>query len=574
MKYPLIGKDTFTAENIRNCEEHILSIQRRLDKAVADNNKKGIRENFDLLTKRSTAVRILATWKITQRNQGKYTAGVDGIALPKGESREHQNQFRLNILSEIDIEKKPDSIRRVFSPKSNGDKRPLGIPTLHDRIIQEVFRTALEPIVEYHFSSNSYGFRPKRNCQDAMSQLFIKLSRDNAPRYVVEGDIKGCFDNINHEHITNTLQDWAIPQWTAKYITQALKSGIFYDGQVYDSETGTPQGGIISPLLANVALTTLDELCRTFHPRKHDKRKTNPIVRYADDFVIVSRSRSEAEEIKRKVSEHLKEVTGLTLSQEKTKITHITKGFNFLGFNFKKYKKLTKGGKVKHTLIIQPQKEKVQQFLKNCKEILNNHKTLPQGQVIKILNPKLRGWGMYYRHVISARTFSVVDGKLWNQLYYWAKKRHPNKSKRWVLRKYFQKSVYRKSHFIDKETDEKLFLLSTIPIKRFIKVNNQYRVYDGNPETLKYWDKREYLNAYDQLDTVQRRKLYRKQKGKCPHCNGRILQKDIEERSIHVHHVKPVSEGGKNNYSNLRLIHADCHREIHSKIPLDDYKKE
>ena len=259
--YQNIEGNIFTAENIRNCEEHVLSIQRRLDKAVADNDKNSIQRLFDLLIRKSTAVKVLATWRITQRNQGKYTAGVDGISMSKDHNRKTQNQMRLKLMDKIDIGKKPDPIRRVFIPKPNGKQRPLGIPTLHDRIIQEILRIAIEPTAEYHFSDNSFGFRPKRSCQDAMSMLQKFLAKSDRKKYVIEGDIKGCFDNINHNHIISILEDWLIPKWTIQIIEQILKSDIFHNGEIYDSETGTPQGGVISPLLANVALTSLDNFC-------------------------------------------------------------------------------------------------------------------------------------------------------------------------------------------------------------------------------------------------------------------------------------------------------------------------
>jgi RNA-directed DNA polymerase len=249
-----IVDNIFGTENVRNCSEYVISIQRRLDKAVADNDTKGIRETFDLLAKRSMAVKILAIKRITSDNRGKYTAGVDGIAMPRND-RKLQNQMRLKLLDKIDIQKKPDNIKRTYIPKPNGKKRPLGIPTLIDRIIQDILRTALEPIVEYHFSKNSYGFRPKRSCQDAQGQLFKKLGRTTSPKYIIEGDIKGCFDNINHEHIINTLLEWQVPTWATEIIKDMLKSGIFHNGEVYNNDTGTPQGGVISPLLANVALT-------------------------------------------------------------------------------------------------------------------------------------------------------------------------------------------------------------------------------------------------------------------------------------------------------------------------------
>ena len=197
-------ENIFSAENIRNCEQYVFSIQQRLDRAIAANNVKRIRHILDLLTKRSKAVKILATYRITIRNQGKYTAGVDGISIPKG-NKALADKIKMELLESIDIKAKPNTIKRVFIPKGNGKKRPLGIPTIKDRINQEILRTALEPIVEYYSHDNSFGFRPKRSCHDAIELLFSKLSSKNRSRYIVEGDIKGCFDNISHTHITKTL---------------------------------------------------------------------------------------------------------------------------------------------------------------------------------------------------------------------------------------------------------------------------------------------------------------------------------------------------------------------------------
>lgn len=560
MERQSIGVDMFSAENIRNCEKHVLSMQRRLDKAVADNDKEGIRETFDLLTKRSMAVSILATWRITHRNSEKYTAGVDGIAIPKGQSREYQNQIRHRLMADVDIGKQPRKIKRVYIPQPDGKKRTLGIPTIHDRIVQEILRIALDPIVEYHFNNNSYGFRTNRSCQDAMSQLFVKLAREDRPKYVLKGDIKGCFDNIRHEHIMETLAEWKVPKWAIETVRKMLQTGIFHNGEVYDSEMGTPQGGVISPLLANVALTTFDDFCAKF-----GTKKSNPIVRYVDDFVIVCRNEPEAIEVKEEIAEHLQTKVGLTLFEEKATITHIYKGFDFLGFNFRKYKTLRKSGKVKYSLSIRPQKEKVNKLLEECKGILDRYKTATQQNIILLLTPKLMGWAMYYRHVVATRTFSRIDGKLWDKLYRWANRRHPKKSKGWIMNKYFQRTSERKSHFVDRETNTKLPTLGKIPIKRFVKVNSKFRVYDRNSETLEYWNKREYLNAFNQIESVKRGRLFTNQRGKCPHCKGTITQEDIKGQETHVHHVIPKSEGGTDSYSNLRLLHTECHREIHAK---------
>jgi RNA-directed DNA polymerase len=577
-------KDIFNAGNIRNCEKYTLAIQRKLDRAVVGNDNDSIREIFNLLTRKSNAVKTLATWRITQRNAGKYTAGVDDIKIPYG-TRAEQNAVRLSLLDEIDIQRKPDNIRRTFIEKSNGKKRPLGIPTLRDRIVQEILRIAIDPIVEYHFNDNSYGFRPKRSCQDAQRLLHMKLGKPNSPRYVLEGDIKGCFDNINHEHIIKTLREWSVPKWATKTIEQMLKSGIFYNGEVYDNDTGTPQGGVISPMLANVALTTLDEFCfeKYGYTSKNSKSdrvySTNPIVRYADDFVIVCKSEPQTKQIKGEIAQHLKEVVGLSLSEEKTHITHIHKGFNFLGFNIRKHhigngkQGIPKGKKQRmndygkhgdYELLIKPQKEKAQKLLQSCKEELEKRLTLTQDEILRILNPKIRGWGMYYRFAVSKQTFSKVDWLLWRKLYNWAKRRHPKKTKSWIINRYFHKVGGRKHIFKDQDTGIEIYRLADIPITRFVKINTTNRVYDTNPDTIEYWEKREHVNAYKQIESVRIGQLYQKQHGKCPYCNSRISEHDIAETQVHVHHMRPRSSGGKDGYNNLRLLHSDCHRELHA----------
>lgn len=554
-----MNKDSiFNVENIRECEDYVLSIQFSLDKAVAMDDTKVIHRYFDLLCKRSEAVRILAVNRITRINQGKYTAGVDGIKTPR-DSKEAM-LFRKRLLSEIDIEKPPDLIKRVYIPKSKGNMRPLGIPTIADRVIQEIYRIALSPITEYHFHDNSYGFRPYRSCQDAQAHLFLKLSRNNCPKYVLEGDIKGCFDNINHNHILNTLSDWQVPEWAMLNISKILKSGIMEDDKIYDNVRGTPQGGVISPMLANVALTTLD-----FHCLQYNDYGNNPIVRYADDFVIVCKSEKQAKEIKEDITYHLKKVVSLELSDEKTKITHINKGFNFLGFNFRKHKPkgIRKYQNPNRVLLIMPEKEKVYELLYEIKKELKKSQNLSQEEVIDLLNPKLRGFGYYYRHVCSKKTYTKIDYHVWVKLLKWATRKHSGKNKQWVLNNLFHNFNNQTYHFRDDKSDKSIFSMKGIEINRFVKMKQNHRVYDNNDKVQSYWQKRITMNAYNVVSSKRRRSIFNRQNGKCAFCHKFITADEIVDNQIELDHIQPISKGGTNRLCNLRLVHADCHKEIH-----------
>lgn len=383
--------------------------------AVADNNKSNIRWYTHILSKRSRAVKILSVYRVTAHNQGRYTAGVDRVRMIRGRKGRNE-QLRLSLLNDIDIKKTPSSIRRVYIPKPNGKKRPLGIPTLADRIIQDILRTTLEPITECHASENSYGFRTKRSCHDAIGHLYQKLCKRSSKQWVIEGDISGCFDNISHEHILNTLKSWHVTNNIINIIEKMLKSKILFNDMLHDVDTGTPQGGILSPMLANVALTALDDYCkRNFGTLKRRSKKQggnytiNPIVRYADDFVIVCKSKQEAIDIKEKIATFLMDNIGLELSSEKTNITHISEGFDFLGFNIRKYTHKSSRSKYhqRGQLLIKPQKEKVINFLSRIQGLLDNNKTAKQESITYMINPMLQGYAMYNRFAVSKKTFSA-----------------------------------------------------------------------------------------------------------------------------------------------------------------------
>ena len=556
----------FSAGNIKNCERYVFSIQRRLDKAVATNNVKRIQHIFDLLTKRSQAVKILAVHRVATLNQGKNTAGVDGIALPKGDKRK-ADAMKLRLLEEIDISTKPDNIRRVYIPKTNGKKRPLGIPTTKDRINQEILRTAVEPIAEYHFHHNSFGFRPKRSCHDAIGLLFSKLGNRYMPRYIVEGDIKGCFDNISHDHIVNTLKSWQVPSFATSLVNNFLKAKIFHNGEVFDNETGTPQGGIISPLLANVALTSLDNFVEVNFGIKYPTGIVNPIVRYADDFVIVGVSKQKTKEIKESIKRHLSEL-GLTLSDEKTKISHIYDGFDFLGFNIRKYRKTHKKSNEPsdYKLLIKPQRENVDRVLKGCKVIFDKSKASKQDSLISQLNPKLQGWANYYRFVVSSATFGEIDDIIWNRTLNWAKRKHPDKSAKWIILKYYTKrGKTRILKFMDRLNNIGLVrMIDIFSKKRFVIVKNGMRVYSA--ENAGYWRSREYQNTFNRLFVEKLRELFSRQVGTCPYCESQIIEDEVINGEVHAHHMLPRSFRGTDRYSNLRLLHKECHIELHKRL--------
>lgn len=555
--HPIESKDVFSQENLISCKKYVKSIQQRLDKAVASDDKPKIRWYTHILVKRSKATKILATYKICKENVGSRTAGVDGIAMPS-----EKNEGRIimeKLLKSIDVEKKPSPIKRVYIPKPNGDKRPLGIPTLADRINQEIIRQTIEPIVEFHFLPTSHGFRPKRRCQDAVEDIFIKMSRQNQPRWVVEGDIKGCFNHIKHSHIIETLKNWKVSNQICKVIEKMLKANIVWNDEEIATIAGTPQGGVISPMLANVALTALDkEIKNKFVTKYYQIRcEYNPIVRYADDFVIIAESKEKAKEIKSHINIFLKETIGVELSDEKTKVTEISKGFDFLGFNFRKY---TRNKKEK--LLIKPSKDNVKRVLQKIRDITRKCREMTPEGLIRTLNPIINGWGNYYRHVVAKVTFQNIDKEVWTMVWQWTKAKHQNTPHKSLRKTYFPKTGNRNWVFQGKD-GAKLAQAKRIPIKRYVKILNDKRVYDASAK--EYWETREYVNAKNAIyGSPWITRMYTRQNGKCDWCGQPFSDKDVQNKEIHQHHMKPKSEGGNDSYGNLRLLHSTCHTSLHS----------
>jgi len=551
--------DEFSASNRRKCEDYVNKMQRQIHKAVEAGKWRKARYLIYLLTKRSKATRILATYRITTKNRGKHTAGVDNVRIPKSVTPESRRRIRLSILKQATASRRPNHIRRIYISKPNGKKRPLGIPVILDRIAQDIIRMAIEPITEYHFDDCSYGFRPKRSCHDAIKDIFKKLSQNckGTPKWLVEGDIKGCFDNIRHEIILDTLREWHVPETITKSVKRILTAKISEERILFPSDKGTPQGGVISPMLANVALTQLDEKCRNWTARK----EYTPLVRYADDFIIVCNTEAEAEKRKEELSSWLKEEIGLELSVEKTSITHISQGFGFLGFNIRKYYLKSRNGRPK--LLIKPARENVSGFLKDIRQTIKTMRQSTTENLVRTLNPKIQGWGLYHRHVVSKRTFTKIDSEIYQALWRWAKRRHPKKSGNWIRNRYFK--TFRGDRWVfTGEEGTRLIKMSNFSITRHIKLRNGMKVYASGRETREYWRSREYKGTLNQIYSSRVEKIYKRQQGICPYCHQTMT--DISE--THIHHKLPMKYGGTERLNNLQLLHLCCHKTLHSKYSL------
>jgi RNA-directed DNA polymerase len=452
--------------------------------------------------------------------------------------------------------------RRVWIPKAGSDeKRPLSIPTIHDRAAQAVVKLVMEPEWEAKFEPNSYGFRPGRGAHDAIGAIFTAIEKQ--PKYVLDADIAKCFDRIDHDALLNKTETFPTLK---RLIKRWLKAGVL-DGEVFtETEAGTPQGGILSPLLANIALHGLENhICSHFPNRiwvKTDGKKEYihwrpQVIRYADDLAVLHRDRSVIETCQRLVAEWLAGM-GLELSQKKTRIAHTLEredgeaGFNFLGFNIRQFRvskyNAARGRDFK--TLIKPSKEAIKRHHAQLSETISCNKAAKQINLIGLLNPIIIGWSNYYRAVVSKRTFQLLDNRLYQKLRRWAYFRHPKKSRQWIARRYWaigsgagwvfggEKGVVLKQH-------------SSVPIIRHVKVKGTASPYNGD---WCYWAGRRgaYPGVPHKLSL-----LLKQQKGRCQACKLYIRSDDL----IEIHHLN--GEHHDNRYINLIVVHRHCHDEIH-----------
>ena len=516
-------------------------LQARIVKATQEGRWGKVKALQRLLT-RSFSGRVLAVKRVTE-NRGKNTPGVDGeIWNTPAKKMKAVHELRQRGY-------RPQPLRRVYIPKSNGKMRPLGIPTMKDRAMQALYLLALDPIAETQADPNSYGFRKKRCQADAIAQCFNLLSRKVSTRWILEGDIKACFDRISHEWLLENIP------MEKNILRRWLKAGYMEQHILHPTEEGTPQGGIISPVLANMALDGLEKYLRDHLPQyqKGQRVKVN-LVRFADDFIITGYARAFLESVVKPLVEQFFRERGLELSPEKTVITHIEEGFDFLGQNVRKY-----NGK----LLIKPSRKSIQSLWRRIRDIVKANLQAKAENLIRLLNPIIRGWTQYHRHVVSKAVFSAIDHFIFKILWRWAKRRHPNKSAHWVKDKYFRAHKERNWIFFGEGNSSSkweawLYTAARTSIRRHVKIRGEANPYD--PAWEMYFEKRLGVKMEDNL-SGRRRLLYlwKEQDGICPVCNQRIT----DLTGWHNHHIVRRTKGGSDKAENRVLLHPNCHRQVH-----------
>jgi len=451
--------------------DHITTEVNRLQVRIAKATQAGRWGKVQALQRllsRSHSGKMLAVKRVTE-NRGKSTPGVDGKVWSTPAAK-----FK-GMLSLRHHGYRPMPLRRVYIPKSNGQRRALGIPCMRCRAMQALWKLALEPVAECSADPNSYGFRPERSTADAIEQCFVTLAKRVSPQWILEGDIRGCFDNISHAWLAQHIpMDKAI-------LRKWLEAGYVDAGSLFESTAGTPQGGIISPVLANMTLDGLEAaVYASVGSTKFARTKTQlNVIRYADDFVVTGISKEVLETKVLPAIQAFMTERGLELSQEKTRITHIEQGFDFLGQNVRKYNE---------KLLIKPAKKSMKALLGKAREIIKKHASATQATVIRLLNPIIRGWATYHRHVVAKACFTTVDHHIWRLLWRWARRRHPAKGAHWILRRYFHRDGGLAWAFAAEERDDgrsprlRLFRAMTIPITRHVKIRAQANPYDASWE--------------------------------------------------------------------------------------------
>jgi RNA-directed DNA polymerase len=503
----------------RQAEDDVRRLRQRIFTASREGDLKKVR-NLQKLMLRSRANAVVSVRRVAELNAGRNTAGVDGrtalLVSQKARLADWVQRWSAHWT--------PMPVRRVYIPKANGKRRPLGIPVIRDRALQATVLNALEPEWEARFEPKSYGFRPGRGCHDAIEAIFSTVvGRNPHRRWILDADLVAAFDRIDHSRLLESLGTFPARDRIAAW----LKAGVVEREQFTPTEEGTPQGGVISPLLLNVALHGLETAAGVRYHPEHVKHAggvapNSPlVVRYADDLVALCHSAEQAQAVKADLAQWLAP-RGLAFNEDKTRIVSLEDGFDFLGFNVRRYR----NGK----LLVKPSKTAVQRIRHRlAAEVKALHGANAEAVITK-LNPVIRGWAAYYRTVVSKEIFSALDNYVWVLTYRWARRAHPNKGKRWAAARYFGAfHPTRRDRWVFGDRDSGRFLVkfSWTPIVRHTLVKG--RSSPDDPALAEYWATRRRRGKPPLGPFLMR--LLREQKGRCPACGDLLLHADQEPQS-------------------------------------------
>lgn len=526
----------------------VRNLRQRIFRATREQNWKKVRSLQKLLMRCYSNI-LLAVRRVTQQNSGKHTPGVDKLLVLTPEAR----GALVDALGKF-IPWKPLPSKRVEIPKPNGKKRPLGIPSIIDRCLQAIVKNALEPCWEALFEGTSYGFRPGRSAHDAIEKIYGICRPNKRKKWVVDADIQGCFDNIDHDYLMKSIDNFP----ARKLIHQWLKAGVMDKGVFHETDSGTPQGGIVSPLLANIALHGMEQALGVKYDYRGQSIGKRIVVRYADDFCVFCETEEDALNCVEVIKGWLAQ-RGLNISPEKTSIKHLTKGFDFLGFNIRHYRDTNTATGWK--LLIKPSAKSVQKVRAKLRDIWLSPTRFRLPELLKKLNSVIRGWSNYFRTGVSKDIFSGLDQWMFIRERRHTRRMHPKKGWKWRQKRYFGSlNLHRRDKWVfgDKSLGAHILKFSWFDIERHTLVKGLSSPDD--PDLRDYWRAREKKKVKN-LRNKSRQTVAKRQDHRCPTCSESLYNGE----ELHLHHVKPKSEGGKDTYNNLRLLHLYCHQQAHRK---------